>query len=104
MDYARVTEQLARRVRSAMAAAKPANGVALRRVRMFCEGSVPTHREMERFAEMVAAEGLSSFVELPIPASAVGATGSCDGATVRVMLDYDFHADRQAVRMDVGLR
>lgn len=104
MNYHKATERLARRVRASVKDAHPANGVALKRVRMFCEGSVPTLREMDRFAEMVAETGLSAFVELPVPASATGATGSCDGATVRVMLDYDFHADRQAVRMDVGLR
>lgn len=104
MKYEKATEHLARRVRAAVKSASPANGLPLKRVRMFCEGSAPTHREMDRFAAMVAETGLSSFVELPVPASAVGATGSCDGATVRVMLDYDFHADRPAVRMDAALK
>ena len=54
------------------------------------------------FIDEVAARSPRSFCELPIPDSAPGAIGRHDGVIVRVMKDYDFHADKAATRIDVA--
>jgi hypothetical protein len=50
----------------------------------------------------VLSEKPKGFIELPIPASAPGAIGRCDGVVTRVIRDYDFSADEYVTRIDVA--
>ena len=66
-------------------------------------GTIADDVVVSRLVESVA--GLSGkFTALPIPDGTEGAIGECEGVIVRVMRDYDFHADRVATRIDAATR
>lgn len=64
-------------------------------------GTIADDVVIEAFVQNASRLG-GQFVRLPIPAGAPGTYGECEGVIVRVMRDYDFHADRVVTRIDAA--
>jgi hypothetical protein len=64
-------------------------------------GTIADQVVKDKFVREAGALG-GKFVRLPIPDGTVGVYGECDGVVVRMMRDYDFHADRVSARVDAA--
>ncbi len=98
MTLQTLADQVAAEIRAAIPAATEVAFQAHKRRHVV----IDDRADVGPIVQAVLAEKPKGFIELPIPASAPGAIGRCDGVVTRVLRDYDFSADEIVTRIDVA--